>query len=190
MERTYTEAKAFDKTDFNKEPLPKGEYENCTFSHCDFATTDLSDIQFIECEFKGCNLSMAKLNKTALRDVRFKECKLMGLHFNDCNEFLFAVSFEQCNLNLSSFYRRKMKKTRFIDSGMHEVDFSETDLTQSLFTNCDLTGATFDNTLLEKADLRTSYNYSIDPEGNYIKKAKFSKEGIAGLLDKYDIEIE
>jgi len=33
-------------------------------------------------------------------------------------------------------------------------------------------------------------NYSIDPELNKIKKARFSTQGIAGLLDKYDIEIE
>jgi hypothetical protein len=33
-------------------------------------------------------------------------------------------------------------------------------------------------------------NYSIDPDLNKIKKARFSTQGIAGLLDKYDIEIE
>jgi hypothetical protein len=43
---------------------------------------------------------------------------------------------------------------------------------------------------LEKADIRTSHNYTIDPEKNKVKKAKFSIHGIAGLLDKYDIEIE
>jgi hypothetical protein len=53
-----------------------------------------------------------------------------------------------------------------------------------------MANATFENTILEKADLRTSYNYLIDPEINRIKKAKFSKEGIVGLLHRYDIEIE
>jgi hypothetical protein len=50
--------------------------------------------------------------------------------------------------------------------------------------------ATFDQTILEKVDFRTSYHYSIDPEVNRIKKAKFSILGVAGLLGKYDIEIE
>jgi len=190
MTRNYIEATTFDKQDYTTDSLPKGEYGNCVFSNCDFSNSDLSDVQFIECEFRGCNLSMAKLSKTALRDVKFKECKLMGLHFNDCHEFLFAVSFDGCNLNLSSFYRRKMKRTRFVNSGLNEVDLAEADLTQSLFDQCDLAGATFDNTLLEKSDLRTSYNYSINPEGNYIKKAKFSLLGIVGLLEKYDIEVE
>ena len=69
-------------------------------------------------------------------------------------------------------------------------DFTEADLTNSVFDNCDLAGAKFEKTILEKADLRTSHNYSIDPEINKIKKAKFSVHGITGLLDKYDIEIE
>jgi len=49
--------------------------------------------------------------------------------------------------------------------------------------------ATFDKTMLEKADFRTAYNYSIDPDNNRIKKAKFSQSGLGGLLHKYDIVI-
>ena len=59
-----------------------------------------------------------------------------------------------------------------------------------MFDHCDLSQAVFDRTILEKADFRTSYNYSIDPENNKIKKAKFSMTGISGLLAKYDIEVE
>jgi hypothetical protein len=43
---------------------------------------------------------------------------------------------------------------------------------------------------LERTDFRTSYNYSIDPEINRISKAKFSINGVVGLLGKYNIEIE
>ena len=59
-----------------------------------------------------------------------------------------------------------------------------------MFDNCDLTRVIFDNVNMEKADFRTSFNYSIDPEINQIKKAKFFLRGISGLLDKHDIEIE
>jgi uncharacterized protein YjbI with pentapeptide repeats len=60
----------------------------------------------------------------------------------------------------------------------------------SIFDNCNLAGAKFENTILVKADLRSSYNYSVDPETNDIRKARFSLPGIVGLLDKYEIEIE
>ncbi|MCZ4225284.1 hypothetical protein [Pedobacter rhodius] len=62
-------------------------------------------------------------------------------------------------------------------------------MTNSVFDNCDLLSATFDGTILEKTDFRTAYNYSIDPDNNRIKKARFSKAGLAGLLHKYDIQI-
>jgi uncharacterized protein YjbI with pentapeptide repeats len=124
-----------------------------------------------------------------MRDLKFIDSKLLGLHFQDCSDFLFAVNFDKCILNLSSFFKQKLKKTFFKDCSLLEVDFTEADLSNAVFENCDLSGTKFEKTNLEKADLRTSFNYSIDPEINKIKKAKFSIEGIIGLLDKYDIEI-
>lgn len=115
---------------------------------------------------------------------------MLGLRFDDCSDFGLSFSFEGCTLNHSSFYKTKIKKTIFKNSQLQECDFSEADLTQAVFTNCDLKNAHFESTVLEKADLRTAYNYSINPELNKIKKAKFSASGIAGLLDKYDIEID
>jgi len=187
---SYTTDHTFAQTDFTTTALPKGEYENCIFKECNLAETDLSDMKFVDCEFYNCNLSGAKLTRSVIRDVVFKDCKLLGLHFNNCNEFLFTASFENCQLNLSIFYKLKLKKTCFKNCLLREADFSETDLTQAVFENCDLALAVFENTVLEGADLRTAYNYSIDPEKNRIKKAKFSSSGIAGLLDKYNIVIE
>lgn len=182
--------KIFEQTDFTINPLEKGEYENCTFINCNFSETDLSDIHFPECTFTGCNLSMAKTKGTAFADTRFKDCKLLGLHFDQCREFLFSIQVDNCQLDLASFYKMKLKKTLFKNASLRETDFSEADLSSAVFDNCDLAGAVFENTLLEKADFRTAYNYSIDPELNRIKKARFSINGIAGLLDKYDIDIE
>jgi fluoroquinolone resistance protein len=190
MERKYIEDQKFEKINFAETVLVTGEYENCEFTNCNFSNINLSGISFAECEFTGCNLSTAKLGKTAFKDVKFIDCKLTGLHFHDCNEFLFEVNFDNCQLQLSSFYKLKLKTTFFKNSVLHEVDFSEADLTASVFDRCDLDRAVFDNTILEKADFRTSFNYSINPERNRMKKSKFSAAGIAGLLDKYDIEVE
>ncbi|MFN8145168.1 MAG: pentapeptide repeat-containing protein [Bacteroidia bacterium] len=186
MTETYIQDKTFDRND----TLTKGEYENCIFNSCNFADSDLSEFKFTDCIFNGCNLSLAKLNKTAFRDVKFKDCKMLGLRFDTCNEFGLSFWFDGCQLNHSSFYKTKTKKTVFKNSQLQETDFAEADLTSSVFDNCNLTQAVFDHTTLEKADFRTSYNYSIDPETNRIKKAKFSILGISGLLDKYDIDIE
>jgi uncharacterized protein YjbI with pentapeptide repeats len=107
-----------------------------------------------------------------------------------CNGFGLSFSFDGCTLDHSVFFRTKLKNTVFKNSSLQETDFAESDLTSALFDNCNLTQAVFDGTILEKADFRTSYGYSINPETNRIKKAKFSISGISGLLDRYDIEIE
>lgn len=180
----------FSKHNSNLKEFLKGEYENCVFHNCDFSNWDFSGYVFLDCEFTSSNLSMAKLIKTAFRDVKFSECKMIGLHFENCNDFGLSFTIENCSLNHVSFYKRKLKGTVFRNVQFRETDFTECDLTEALFDNCDFEGAIFDGTILEKADLRTSFNYSIDPEINRIKKAKFSLYQIAGLLNKYNIEID
>jgi hypothetical protein len=48
----------------------------------------------------------------------------------------------------------------------------------------------FNHTNLEKVDFRSTFNYSIDPEVNRLKKTRFSSSGLAGLLNKYDLLID
>ena len=190
MEQNYVEGKTFHKIDFTQKHLEVGEYEDCQFIACDFSNSSFANIKFIDCKFQDCNLSMVILNGTALRDISFVHCKMLGLRFESCNKFFLSVNFDHCNLNHSSFYQVKIKKTAFKNSQLHEADFTEADLSASVFENCDLLHATFDGTNIESADLRSSFNYIIDPDNNRIKKAKFSSSGLSGLLVKYDIEIE
>ena len=132
---------------------------------------------------------MVNLFKTSFNSILFLNSKLIGLHFEDCNQFTFDVRFENCNLNLSSFFKLKIKKTKFINSSLQDVEFNQTDLTSSQFENCNLLNSKFINSILENVDFKTSYNFSIDLEMNKVKGAKFSIQNIIGLLDKYDIEI-
>ncbi len=189
-DKVYREDEIFSKEDFSIKSLPLGEYENCTFNDCIFANGDLSGIQFTGCTFCGCDLTLAQLSKTSFRTCKFKTCKLLGLHFEQCHPLLFSVDFEACILDLSCFFKMKLKKTRFRNSNLREVDFTEADLTEAVFDRCDLALAAFDRTILEKADFREAFNYSIDPENNRIRKAKFSLAGIPGLMGKYDIVID
>jgi uncharacterized protein YjbI with pentapeptide repeats len=190
MNKHYTEGETYNGQHFTENGLAKGEYENCTFSNCVFSNGNLSEITFSECTFEHCDLSMAKLAGTAFKDVKFKNCKLLGLRFDDCNTFSLALSFENCTLNFSSFFKLKLKHTHFESCKLEEADFVETDLTGSVFKNCDLLNAVFEKTILDLADLRSAYNFSIDPEINRLNKTKFSTQNIAGLLRKYKIIVE
>jgi fluoroquinolone resistance protein len=184
------ENQVFEKIDYAENQILKGEYENCTFVNCVFYNANLSNISFRDCAFNGCDFSLATLKNTVLNEVKFANCKLLGLHFEDSDDFILRVSFEDCILKLSTFYKRKIKKTVFKNCNLQEVDFSECDLTGSLFDHCDLGSAVFYKTVLDNVDFRTSFHYSFDPEINRIKRARFSREGVIGLLDKYNIEIE
>ncbi len=133
---------------------------------------------------------MSKIDRSAFQDVVFSECKLLGLRFDTANGFGLSVSFTACQLNHASFFRLKLRKTRFIQCHMEGVDLGECDLAEALFDRCELQHAIFDNTILEKADLRTASGFSIDPERNKLKKAKFAQSGLMGLLEKYQVQVD
>lgn len=189
MPDTYIEDQTYEKRNFAETPLIKADYENCVFKNCNFSGVNLSSFKFIDCSFHDCDLSLAKLNETGFQQVRLINCKMLGLRFDTCNEFGLSVSFDRCLLNHASFYGTKILKTIFKDTQLQETDFSESNFTGTTFDNCDLAQAIFHNTILEKTDFRTSFNYTIDPEENQIKKAKFSLLQVSGLLSKYDIEL-
>ena len=189
MNQTITEDQHFKGIDYTDAILPKGAYEYCTFVDCVFSNSNLSEMTFVECSFENCDFSMAKINDTTFREAQFKGCKLLGLRFEDCNEFLLSFDFADCTLNFSSFNKLSLKGIIFKNCTLHEVDFSETNLSEAIFENCDLSGTVFNYTKLEKADFSTSLHFSIDPETNHVKKAKFSLDGVVGLLDKYGIVV-
>jgi uncharacterized protein YjbI with pentapeptide repeats len=190
MADLYVEEQAYAQDDVLHKPLSRGTYDQCRFTRCDFSGADFTGFHFIDCRFESCNLSGAKLLGTSFRETLFRDCKMVGLHFDQCHAFLFDPVFEQCNLDLSSFYQRKLPGKSFNGCSLKEVDFTEADLAGALFDDADLSGAVFDQSVLEKADFRKAYGYSIDPERNKVKKAIFSVEGLAGLLGKYDLSIE
>lgn len=185
----FAEDQTYDKIDFRATPLQKSDYDHCMFVKVEFSGVDLSGIKFIDCQFSGCNLTTVQMAHTVFRDVLFKDCKMMGLRFDTADKFGLSFRFEDCILDHSSFYQTELKKTIFIRTQLKQADLTGCDLTEAVFDHCDLAGATFEHTVLEKADLRTAFNYAIDPEMNRIKRAKFSLAGVAGLLGKYDIEI-
>lgn len=184
------ESKIYERIDFTVNPLPRDEYDSCSFLNCNFYNAELSHITFRDCKFENCDFSLAKLKNTGLNNIQFAGCKLLGVLFNECNQFLLSVEFENCMLKLAVFNKLKLKKTHFKNCNLEEADFTETELTSTLFDNCDFRRAIFHKTKLDKSDFRTSINYSIDPENNNIRKAKFSISGVVGLLDKYDIDIQ
>ena len=190
MNLEHIEQQLFTREDYTETPLNRGVYDNCNFRDCNFAGADLSGIRFMDCTFAACDLSNAKVAKSSFQETKFKDCKMLGFHFNSCDQLGLTVRFENCQLDHSSFFQVKLNHTVFLNCSLREVDFSEADLRNTILDQCDLLGAIFDHTNLERANLSTAQNYSIDPENNPLRGARFSLPSVVGLLHKYQIEVQ
>ena len=73
---------------------------------------------------------------------------------------------------------------------MKGVDFIDAQLKQAKFSNCNLDEAVFIGTNLQEVNFTTSYNYTINLQDNFVKKTRFGKDELAGLLRNFDIIIE
>ncbi|WP_306352374.1 pentapeptide repeat-containing protein [Flavobacterium sp. '19STA2R22 D10 B1'] len=190
MEELLHENKTFTKIIYSEKQIKNREFEQCTFVDCDFSNSDFSFNRFSDCTFIGCNLAMLKLAKTSLCVVHFKQCKLLGVNFSECEDFLFEVSFNECVADYASFRWKKMAKTKFINTSLQGVFFDDANLSSALFDKVNLQGAVFNRTDLKEADFRTAEQYTIDPELNNVRKAKFSFPSVLGLLAKHNINVE
>ncbi|MDB9883268.1 pentapeptide repeat-containing protein [Bacteroidia bacterium] len=121
--------------------------------------------------------------------MQFADCKQLGFHFANANRFILELDFVNCQLDYASLYQLKLPKLRFHDCSLKDADFVEADLSGGTFDGCDLYAATFERTNLSGVDFRTAKNYNLDPEINTMTRAKFSIQGLAGLLDKHKLQI-
>ena len=115
---------------------------------------------------------------------------MLGLHFNDCREFLLQMSFKSCSLSYSTFHVLNIAQTVFDHCECKEVDFENCNLMKSVFEETDLQGAIFNNSNLTLANFSTANNFSINPENNILKKAYFSRYNIIGLINHLNINLK
>lgn len=184
------DGRTFSGVNFAGKQLQNREFVRCTFNNCDFSKSDLSENTFMSCAFNQCNFSLAIVRETGFREAHFTGCKMLGVDFSSCNRFLFSFRFDSCILDYSVFFGTKLRKTVFENCSLKDADFNEADLTQSSFAGCELAGARFGRTTLDKADFRSARNYLIDPEANSLKRTRFSALNLAGLLTKYNLDLE
>ena len=165
------------------------QFEYCTFKNCDFTSYNLSGFSFLECQFQDCDLSRIELIDCSFKQVNFKDCKLMGLRFDQCNPLLLEMSFENCILDYSSFYKLNLSEASLANCSCKDCDFTQTNMSAADLNGADLLGSTFDGTDLQKANFHNATGLLLDPEKNNIKGAQFNSGHLPGLLQKYGIVI-
>jgi len=190
MSATYIIEEQFTNKLYAEDEIMYRDFERCTFTNCDLSGCNYLGTAFIDCVFINCNFYEAKINYVSLRDVQFNGCNFTGVNFSMCDALLFSFGFTDCKLDYTKFYTLKLKGTVFTNCTLTAVDFMKADITDVIFDNCNLHKSVFIDTIANKADFTTSYNYTMDPEKNKLKKAKFSQAGLKGLLEKYEIIVK
>ncbi len=190
MHADYIHDQEFKEIIFEEKTIVYKEFENCVFRNCDFRKCNFQSVIFIDCTFFDCNFQDTKINYVSLRNVFFNKCNFTSVNFAMTDQVIYEFHFKNCLLDYAKFYALKLKKMQFINCSMIAVDFMASDLTEVLFDNCNLRRAVFIDTIANKTNFETSYDYSIDPEKNKLKKAIFSVDGLKGLLEKYDLVIK
>lgn len=165
------------------------EYYRCNFKNCNFAGMRIGKVLFEQCRFEHCNLSLLMASNTSWQEVSFYECKMTGTNLAASNGFSLSLSFEECILSYAIFQDLKLQGTHFVKCNLQEAEFSGANLSGAVFQECDLSRTIFQHTNLEGADFTTAQYYSINPNQNRLRKARFSRYGLEGLLGSFGIEI-
>ena len=188
QESLYYQNQTF--TAFPPTGVVETQFDDCTFENCDLTSANFFGCDFINCTFNNCNLSMVKFGHNGFDKVEFMNCKLVGVDFTHTKDFLFTINFTNCILDYAAFMKKKNRKACFDKCSLKGADFSESDLTSTVFDQCDLSAAVFMRSVLNGANFVSSFNFTIDPEKNLLKKAKFSAQGLVGLLANYGIVVD
>ena len=189
MATAFIDDQSFQGVHFTLEEWKTATYEDCSFEECTFQELDFTDCRFINCLFQDCNLSNVKFLNTSFQEVEMRNCKAMGLMFEQCADFSFGIQFLQSVLNHSSFYQVNLQRSTFIACSLVEVDFTEANLGGVDLVGRDFQNATFDQTKLERTQIKNARNLRLDPEINAIQGASLSVQSLPGLLTKYGLRI-
>ncbi len=164
-------------------------FENCTFLRLRFVDSAFVRCRVIDCTFEECDLSNLSLENSEIRSPVFKDCKLVGVNWTAAASVMHP-EWTGCVLNYGNFGGLDLRKAKMKSCHAREADFADTNFTDTDLRATDFTGARFASTNLTKADLRQATNYSIRPDSNKLKGAKFSLPEATLLLYGMDIVLE
>ncbi len=185
--QNYIQNQTYTTINYQQNDLNFHDYEACIFINCNFTKCLFVAVVFIDCEFHDCDFTASKINHVSFRGAYFFDSKLIDVNFSMTNKTIFAIGFNNCNLDFSKFYDLNLQHTLFKNCSLRAADFMNTNLLKTIFENCDLHRAEFSRAKATQTNFLSSHNYTIDPTKTTLKKAIFSKQGAKGLLFKHQI---
>lgn len=171
--------------------ITDSQFYDCTFRQSSFAETEFLKCRFSNCVFERCDLSIIRVRDSSFSGTRFMNSKVLGVNWTlaDWSAYLLSepLSFHKCSINHSTFIGLQMVGISIVDCAASDVDFRETDLSQSNLSGTDFSESLFSSTNLTEANFRGAINYTINPAKNTLTGAKFSLPEAMSLLFNMDI---
>jgi uncharacterized protein YjbI with pentapeptide repeats len=165
------------------------DFVRCTFRKLQLHGSRWRQARLEDCIFEGCDLMRMQPQKLALRGVTFISCRLTGIDWTDIAPNP-SVTFEECNLQYSSFVKVNLARTTFRRCRAIEVNFIDARLQEADFAQSDLSGATFEGCDLQKADFATSVGFFADPGKNRVKGARINALTASLLASSFGFEVD
>jgi hypothetical protein len=188
-----TQDKNFNEIQFSSQKVSGKEFYNCHFKSCDFSETVFVNCEFNHCQFIECNLNNIDVNNSKFIDVEFNNCKIMGVNWTMAywRDFMLSapLTFTACMINSSSFYGLNIEKLTVERCRSHDVDFREANLIGVNFSYTDLKNSLFNNTNLTDANFLESENYDINVKNNTVNNASFCRYEAVSLLTSLGINL-
>jgi fluoroquinolone resistance protein len=160
------------------------DFTDCSFVGLEFRSIRLLSCRFFDCRFERVDASAADFTDCTLRGASFHDCKFLGINWTILRA-LEAPSWERCLLDGSCFQALELRAAEWIESRLHEVDFSDSDLRQAKFHGSQLDGSHFNGAQLEQADFSGATGLSLDPRTVRLGETRVEMDAIlrmAGTL--------
>lgn len=194
MSEKYFENECFENLKLEELTFDRYEFIDCKFINCTFDTCKINFCKFNGCSFVKCTVISLKSEYSAAQFAEFENCNLIGVNWSKLlpdKRFAEPVkSFQNCRLKYNHFTRMNLLRFDFSDTEITDSMFAECTLTESNFKGCILNKTEFFQCDLKKSDFREASGYQIDVMTNKLKGARFSFPEVVNLLNSLEIKID
>lgn len=160
------------------------ELVRSTLRRCKLAGTRWSGTRIEDTTIEASDLTRARVDGLGLRGARFVRSKLMGIDWSALSDFP-DVSFEECNLEYTTFVGLALRKVRFDRCVMTEASFVRTDLQSAVFDGCRMAGVRFEDCDLRSASMASASDVLVDPRSNKVKGLRVSEDAAVRLAETF-----
>ena len=163
--------------------------EDCHLDGVDLTQTGASSVEILRSVVDQCDLS--RVTVRSIRGSRFVGAKFVGTEFSGAS--LTDVVFERCSFRFSNLRMATLRRVRFEDCVIDDVDAFEASMEDVDFAGSEITGFDVDRLAAKRVDLRYASMVELKGIGNLsgLLVAQHQLPGLAlALANAVGLDIE